>query len=510
MTALVWRRSWTPSPTATPVEQNRCGTLLEQRLQTWQTVVALVPPMTNLGDVFAPHLLKYLGNGAVPEEGVFHERASRSHGEDKAQSILVPSQLICRGDVRAEATFGRDWEAGQEIGISLLADREEGTGYDFVLCLRQQRFRIWDEPATADKRALSFETQRVAAGDFHLEIRRNGLPLVRQRIDAAQVPSGPLLLRATAANGTVQFQVNSLPALTFRDPFPILGTAGRDRVYGLRLSSVTRLAEFEAFSRQSKAAQSLLEKGDADFEAGDFENALEQYRLQALQTEDRRFEQESRYKQGLCLARLGLNEDAAAIWGPLIQEEGEVWPPLAGIQQWLLLVRQKQNAEADAVFELLSTRYRIGQLAALIPENVRHELVENYLSGVHRISGLLTYRPERLRDVQRAAAIDRFLSVDGVGNIALQAEVGRVLGLYGEFAEAEQVLRPLAEQTRHPVAIRHYLRCLRFQSRADEALAEANRLINEQTTASTFLLIDRAEFTWPAVSSKVRNGTSRS
>ncbi len=73
----------------------------------------------------------------------------------------------------------------------------------------------------------------------------------------------------------------------------------------------------------------------------------------------------------------------------------------------MIRLQQDRTAEADAIYETLAARYSFEQLAALVPSEVRAEILKSYKGQLDDISAVLRYNPKLLQNIDRLAAIDR-------------------------------------------------------------------------------------------------------
>lgn len=452
---------------AAPLQQ-----LLKERRSRWQTVALVAAPMRDLLTLFPPNRL------VISDDGGARLRASSSappaaDGVQAARTALTPTSVSCEDDVRITAEFQPDWQSAREVGVCLNADGEQG--YDFVLYVPARSLMDDETGETLQGRPASFAYLREAQRACVAAVQRNGVPLVRRRLPLGDIPDGPLTIQATRAGGRLQVQINALPPIAFYDPFTL--PADRPGVFAVRLPAHVHLTRVQCERRRREAAVSLLEKGDALFAAGRFADALQQYRQQSLQTDNPAFQQEVRYKQGLCHLRLEQLEEASTLFQPLVTEEGDPWPLLAGVQQWLMFMQENQPDDADALYELMSIRYTFEQVAAVIPDGVRQRILQGYLNEFEKLPNVLSFNSARLPRMERAAAVDRLLSADGFGDVNSQLQLSRAYRYVGNLDAAAKVLEPLVRNTGDPKTQSDYVRVLRLSGRVSEALDEVNAAI---------------------------------
>ncbi len=298
-------------------------------------------------------------------------------------------------------------------------------------------------------------------------IRRNGRVLLQHEFERTLIPAGPVTIRGVRERGRLSIQVAALPVRTFYDPFPLLNH--QDSRLGIVWPAGVGLLDLRLSRKRASAEGSSLEQGDLLYDRGEFANALRQYQLQESQTDDLEFRQEAQYKQATCLLELNRTEEAAARLANLLAQPHDRWPPLAGCQLWLLRLRQDQMDEANAVYDSLSIRFDFAEIAALIPEDVRREILKAYRSMFRSISTVLVYNPDLMKDIQRLASVDRFLSIDGRGIVTTQLEVVRGYRMVGDLASALAVTERMSQETDFPTVVRHHSRMLRLTGQPIQA-----------------------------------------
>ncbi len=421
---------------------------LRRRQSDFESVFHQMPPFANLRSVFRRSEVKPKDEGkailAIPDKNV--------------RISTVITSISSEGHVQLEATFGPQWQQHHRLGVAVNHARKQG--YEFLLLVEQPADRNEGEEET-------FQSVRDRDGSFTLSIERNGLPLLRREIHHSKIASGPLTVRGTRERGKLTIQIGSLRANEFRDPFP-LGSA-RIGVFALVWPTGLDVVDVHARRRQTPAQTSALEQGDELYDQGRYSEAMAFYQEQERETEDIEFKQEALYKQGTCLVQLNRIDEAADTFSQLIAASNDRWPPLAGCQLWMLRLRQNRQADADAIYDTLSTRFRFEQLAVLIPDEVRGEILETYRNDFRTISSVLRYNPNLVRNMQRLAAVDRLLSADGKGDVFTQMEVSRAYRMMGDLDSALAVAERLAQGSDNSTVLRHYSRLLRLTGQPDLA-----------------------------------------
>ncbi len=460
------------------------------------------PSGSGLAVVFRPLTVQAEGDRLKPVGTVkFVEQTVRSGLQTGVERIqrsyqmapLLSTQVACQDDVQLEAVFARDWQTATEVGIALNAG--DSTGYDFVVKVLEGRAQGggFEDRFEFD----SVEQVRQRGGMVVMEIRRHGVPLLREQIESSVLQRDTLQLRARRVRGDLEFQINDNPPVRYYDPFSIGSRS--PGVFAVRWPAEVSLLSLTAQHRPRAEATTALEIADALIDESEFSRAAEQYQRQLTESDDETVRQEARYKLGLCLTAQQRFDEAGEVLSPLMSQASDQWGALAGIQLWVTAVRQKEPANADAVFELLENRFRFEQLATLIPTEVRDEILASYLNSFSSVSTALQFDPNRVRNMERAAAVDRLLSPDGRGRYANQMELVRVYRFIEDWPKALEVIKPLIERSRDSVSMRHYTRILKFSGQPERAIEELDRVISGRVNGGmteprilVHYLVDRA------------------
>lgn len=77
----------------------------------------------------------------------------------------------------------------------------------------------------------------------------------------------------------------------------------------------------------------------------------------------------------MCLLAQKRSEDAAEVLLKVMSESGDQWPLMAACHLWVLRLRQQQTIEADAIYETIASKYENKQLASMLPDDVRNEIL---------------------------------------------------------------------------------------------------------------------------------------
>lgn len=326
-----------------------------------------------------------------------HVRLELTHFTDQVLAVAFTpdGKSVVSGDM---ARTVRRWDAltGRELW-----SLEASAGYAFVLrSAETERAGDMERPTVPLAEALA------RGQPLRMQILRNGR-LQRERM-VLLAPDAPLHLGVSREGDLLTFHANDAEILEFQDVFP-LGTL-RPGVFALEWPAGVGLHQVRAERRALPARPSLLEQGDEAYARGDFAAAADCYARQAdkATAENAR---EPRYKRALCLLALHRPEEARPLLGQLArgvtEDNRDRWGLLAACQLWLHHLRQREFDQADEVFRLLETHYRFEQLAALISDELRGQILDAYRSGN---AGRLIIR----KDERDARHLRRVLDVEAL------------------------------------------------------------------------------------------------
>jgi serine/threonine protein kinase len=478
---------------------------LQKRLRTPDQVLNVRPPFQGLEGnrltaLFAPPYVRVAGATLVCQvpAGVKREPLIR---------LQVPSP----GDVQLEAVFGPpSWETASELGL-IFNSSDTDKGYTFLLQTLALSTAEGGEPEPGP--LPSFAACRKAGGLLNLQILRNGVRLRQQHIKAAEVPAGPLRLRAERDGDRLTFLLNQLEPLRFQDAF--LAASSSAGCFGLHWPDGVHLESVQAWSQALPAVPSPLERGDYLHARGLLREALAEYRSQANTVRDAdELRQEARYKEAVCLAGLKRYGEAGLLFQQLAEQPGPRWPLLARYQLWLIHLREKRYGEADVLFADLYGRSgsEFKQRAALlIPDDLREAILNSYsdqAAGHH----FYEHDPERVKRFRRAMEVDEILDAPLAHRYWTRWFLLRALRADNQLPQAialaEEVLRqsPVEETSPAIQYAQEYGWLMRNRGQPERALHEIDRRLFEAPgvyrTALLPLLIERsrlhaAQQRWP-------------
>ena len=467
---------------------------LRRRLRVWQEVFQLAAPYERLDEVFSPEQVQREDGQLLPDGPA-----------DLADQPAIPAYRVLtkipsHGHVQLTAVFRFD--AGPPGPVGLLLHAVDNRGYLFRVRppRRSPDGRGAGAPPAANAMASS-ETTVPAAGAFEIEILRDGRLLrqrsatVRQLFDS---DTGTLSLTATVEDGRVTFVAGRLPALAFEDVF--LHTGSPAHRFGLLWPPAVPLVSLEALRQPLPATPSPLEQGDELFAREQWDAALAHYREQVGRARGELPRDQARFKEALCLLQLGQEDAAAEILHALAVSEDERMRVLAACQLWLVRLRRQQYDEADAVFRSMQARYDFKQLALMVPEEDRRNIVSGSYeatTGTHS----LRFSAADMRFLERAhGAAELLVPDEGPEAKAMRYwQLLRAYHLVGEHDKGIQLARNhLDALGRFPggmatsVAV-EYSWLLRQRGQSGRALQVVNRCLNDsQGRDAWMLLLERA------------------
>jgi serine/threonine protein kinase/WD40 repeat protein/tetratricopeptide (TPR) repeat protein len=320
------------------------------------------------------------------------------------------------------------------------------------------------------------ETRRKLDKAFHVEIRRDGVLLRREVVEATQVPRGPLHLQVTREGRRLTCQINDLPSFTFEETM----SYARDKsgVLALHWPVGAPLLRLRASQQLLPADTSPLEQGDALYVRGQFADALAFYQEQAILVAGVETSQECRHKQALCLAGMGREGEAAKLFEGLGREAGRRWPPLALCELWIMRLRQRQLKEAHAVFDTLRARFPLEELLPMLAGESRAAIMSAY-ADLGQSLNFYRIDPNRIRNLEHGAKVEKFLY--GQEQTAIRLRLSRGYQAQGMIEPAFEVIQGLlAKPPRYSSLgslMMEYGWLQRLRGKPQQALGEIDRLL---------------------------------
>ena len=238
----------------------------------------------------------------------------------------------------------------------------EVQGYQYVLRTLSPGRRADGEAIPSSSFADAMKRQEPIA----LEIYRDDVLMRRKRWQTAELATGPLQLAAQRIGDHLSFTVNNLSIECF-DP---VTHDSRPRAFGIEWPEQGSLRELVALRQTLPEKPSPFQRGDELYAEGHYAEALTEYQQQIQAAGGAEAEQQVRYQEALCLLALNRQAEAEAQFERLAAEAGERWPALASCRLWLIRVQQNRFEDSDAIFEHVSARYSLEDLAAFVPSEL--------------------------------------------------------------------------------------------------------------------------------------------
>ncbi|WP_238397422.1 tetratricopeptide repeat protein [Anatilimnocola aggregata] len=404
----------------------------ERRVQL-QRVVELQAPFAEIPPVLS-------GTHLVTTDGTLTNDPKDSKG-----SAVVLTTEPCIGNLRCEVTL---WLANPQepfsAGILLNAHQEGTKSHAFVV---------------------------TRAGQVTMaSIVRNG---VVQRQMEIQLSSPILRIMAERDGETLALQVLSndqpLGKLTFQDVFAIAGSNAGN--FAIAWPRRARLEAFSAWRQSLSFAASSLERGDNEYEHGNFKVAVEDYRHVAETNQDSRVRDEAKYKEALCLLGLGNEHEAERLFTGIATGRGNPrWVLLARIQLVMLCVQANRVDEMQEWLESLRAEFGLEQIASLVPHATRMRIRDAY-----RVSGGLEFLrpdPKRTTKLEQGILLDELCDITIAQRYLTQRMLLRAYHADGKYAQALELAERMSSefaQMDDPHFYEEYMWLLCLQDRVTQA-----------------------------------------
>lgn len=415
-------------------EAARLQELLDGRRRSWRPLVELKAPFADVATIFPADEVELKAGRLVRRGDPQRSNAPRP----------VATNVTAAGKIRLEATFDANWKSAERLGVEFRYD--EKNRYVFLLNADAPAVQLPEEPLAAEQR----RNRRVQA-----QLLRNGVSLRSQDVNVSELSSESLRVDAQRDGDRLEFKVGSAEPMVFEDVFAI---RSRDPAhFGLIWPPNVGLSDLTVSSMPVPKTTSPLEAGDVVFANGNFEDAARQYHESALVTTDESLRQEAHYKEGISLLTLGRTQDAERLFESLIGESGTRWPMLASIQLWVIQVRQRDHEQADATFELITGRYSFSELATLVPEELRQELLDVYRpEPMPRLLRVMTYDPKRIEKLERFVSLQDLFGSNEWERMGARSQLIDALWSAGKYDLASQLIVQADQRARD--SNEHYVR----------------------------------------------------
>jgi hypothetical protein len=274
------------------------------------------------------------------------------------------------------------------------------------------------------------------------------------------------------------------PSLEFHEVIPT-PTSG---VIGLVWPPNAAVSELVAYQRQEAEGLERLDFAEKFYAEGRFDDAAKMFHAVAVATADEptgsvdSLWQEATYKEAISRQAAGDAATAEELFAQLQDAKGERWPLYALVQLWTIRLRAGEFQQAEALLTQAQQRgISFAQVTALIPEEIRADLIAIGRREVGAIEGYYKYAPDRADKARRLYELEKL--VYGRADGAMQLRLIRALRLDGELAAAEKVAREWLADERMPNsdAIDELAWILREEQKYDEAAALLDRFLVEES-----------------------------
>ena len=277
--------------------------------------------------------------------------------------------------------------------FGLVLNGGEGRGYLFTLSGRPGSGSVRTDPAGSvpQRRRMMMTIQRNK-----VVLRETEVELSDATVDLFAQKKGDML-RFTVGRTTLDFD----------DIFPL--STGNPGVFGIVLPGGVRLEGLAARKQRLPDAPSPLEKGVALFNRRSFDKAMDEFDRVEITTELPEMKSEAGYMKALCLVELKREAEAKPIFERLAADQGPLQTRSA-CQVWKILLRSARVSdieEADKIFDNLSANVDYTDLALVLSEEERNEILSFYRQV--GFFARINYISTRVRNLERALKIEEHI-----------------------------------------------------------------------------------------------------
>lgn len=440
--------------------------ILQQQSRSWITLFDLKPPFSDLQTVFAGSRLATDQRLRLIRQKPAVPMGNPTSKVTDWKSAMLQTEIDADADVRIEAFFDATWRDAGLLGVSF--NFSDSQGYAFTM----QPAKYRQSGATSETAGTDVSAkERHQRTPWVLRLLRNGSVLREQYVEPDRLTSDVLHLQASRIDERVTLQINELTPLEFDDAFALSRTQpGR---IGVIIPDGLAMTRMTVARRQRTAGTTPLDRGNNLYADGAYEEALLQFQDVALSESKSLLQQEARYKQADCLAQLNRQEESRAILMQLFFEVGERWPMLAGTKIWSSLLRERKLADAEAIYERLSTQFPFERLPAMVSDDMRSEILAAYRpdESAKVVKGL-TYSPTMIREAERIWLIQKLLQPSGPTFEKARMDLYRAYLLSGDLDRVTRLVDEAYDADKSDWAVGARIHLLRLKGRSDIALNE--------------------------------------
>lgn len=445
-----------PLDTRAPARAAELRRTHTQRLRNWEQVFSLDPPFTALADV--------LPEPGIVKETQYLEMKSdwRQAAPDRPYALRV-LPFSCIGNVQMQATFLHPTTTrfGLLLNAGVPSAQPQTVPSDAPIETAFQGYGFFIEPYLPPGAPRDQTPLRAV-----MRIWRDNV-ILQERIIAYSDSEATFDMSVARRGQQLWFRVNNEEAMAYEDVFPLIAPGN----FALWWPNGAKLTRLSASSQRLGDIALPLERGDDLYSRGRYDRALLFFREQALTTSCETVAAEARYKEGMCLAAVGRQEEAAEVFRLILPNTHLRWSALAACQLWMLGLQSGGITEAEAfVDHLEAVGISVDDLLQILPTSLVQQVHADIMKSAQGINYALNQSPETIHQLRQLSRFEKALGLDYIHSTV---SLSRSYWLQGDVDEALRVAKELSDQPPKEfsaTASLQYVWMLRALGRQEEAL----------------------------------------
>ncbi len=261
------------------------------------------------------------------------------------------------------------------------------------------------------------EPKNTKTPDYEIQLLKDDLVLSAHLVLPKFLKNDVIELQAKREGEYLSVEIGGQLVHRFYDPFPLHREEPAECYIEFASQLPLKSVRFES---QEPKIRTQLDRADQLLIDNRHEEALRLYAQEETQSDQQLVLHECRYKRGFCLSQMGRWSDAERIFAELLAESESQWGSLAGIRLWIRQLQDDRMSEADETYKLLAGRLSPGDLAVMVTQEERLEIIDRYAESVQRMDMIHQLSKQRIEQICRVAEMDRSLDPNGIGTYDLQ------------------------------------------------------------------------------------------